>query len=179
MRVVLLVLVAGCLTNSPYRDAEDALGDTDHRTRQEDGDFGAGPTHRPGQPCLVCHGAEHSPGGPVFELAGTVYRTLDDEVGLEDATVEVTDASGRTFEARTNIAGTFFVERDGDGGFEQDGEGELRLGYDLEYPLTVAVEFDGIRSEMRSQIWREGSCAHCHTKEEGPASVGRVFLEER
>lgn len=171
----LVLLVAGCLANSPYRDAEDALGDTDHSTVQEDGRVGTGPTHRPGQPCLVCHGPDYTPGGEVFELAGTVYRTMADHDGLEGAMVEVTDASGRTFEARTNRAGTFYVER-GDGS-EQHGEGEFRLGYDLEYPLTVAVEFEGIRSEMRSQIWREGSCAHCHTKEEGSASVGRVFVE--
>ena len=36
-----------------------------------------GPTHRPGQPCLVCHGGL-GPGGPDLSVGGTIYESMAD-----------------------------------------------------------------------------------------------------
>jgi hypothetical protein len=159
--ILALVAALGC-GNTPEDDARDALGDTDH-------DYGgeAGPLHRPGQPCLLCHG---------FQLAGTVYRFEDDRAGVGGASVHVTDGMGRSFTATTNSSGNFYVTRGGE--LEADDDGELELPYELEYPLAVEIEHEGITQPMRSLIWREGSCAHCHGPTEGESSAGRIVLEE-
>lgn len=150
-----LLMLAGCF-GQPGSADEDALGDVDHEP--------TGDEHRPGQPCLVCHGAEYSPGGDVFEVAGTIYETIDSQTGLDDVDVIITDADDREIRLRSNRAGNFYLE---------EGDATIR------YPLTVAIESGGQRMQMTSPILREGSCAHCHTKD-GPSesSVGRVFLWE-
>ena len=155
LTIALVALALGGCFGQPGSRDEDALGDVDHDP--------AGPEHRPGQPCLVCHGADYTPGGDVFSLAGTVFETPSSTLGLSGVSVLITDASGRVWTERSNRAGNFYIE----------GERELA------YPLHVALELDGERIEMRSPIMREGSCAHCHTKDgPGAASVGRVYLRE-
>jgi len=164
MRPALLLVLLAALAcgNTPEDDARDALGDTDHRYGG-----GTGPLHRPGQPCLLCHG---------FQLAGTVYRFEDDRAGVEGAIVHVTDDMGRSSTATTNSSGNFFVTRGGE--LEADDDGELELPYELEYPLTVEIEHEAITRPMRSLIWREGSCAHCHGPETSETSAGRIVLED-
>ncbi|MFK8002918.1 MAG: hypothetical protein AB8H86_25340 [Polyangiales bacterium] len=151
---LLICFLAGCI-GQPGSADEDALGDIDHEP--------TGDEHRPGQPCLVCHGAEYTPGHEVFEVAGTIYETIDAQTGTADVEVIIEDADGREIRLRSNRVGNFYLEEDAP----------------IRYPLQVAIERDGERVEMRSPIVREGSCAHCHTKE-GPneSSVGRVFLRE-
>lgn len=150
-----LFMLGGCF-GQPGSADEAALGDVDHRP--------TGDEHRPGQPCLVCHGAEYTPGDEVFAVAGTIYETLDSQTGTAGVDVILEDADGQEVRLRSNRAGNFYLEED---------DAALR------FPLQVAIERDGERMEMRSPILREGSCAHCHTKE-GPneSSVGRVFLRE-
>lgn len=162
MRLAALVAVLGlgCLGSTPEDAERDALGDTDHRYGGE-----PGPQHRPGQPCLLCHG---------FQLAGTVYRFADDRAGVAGAQVHVTDGLGRSFTATTNSSGNFLVTR----GDEEEEDGELGLPYELAYPLEVSIEHDTITRPMRSRIWREGSCAHCHGPEVGEGSAGRIVLED-
>ncbi len=163
-RVALLLALTSALAcgNTPEDDARDALGDTDHRYGGE-----AGPLHRPGQPCLLCHG---------FQLAGTVYRFADDRAGVGGASVHVTDALDRSFTATTNSSGNFLVTHGDD--FEIEYDGELQVPYELEYPLTVEIEHEAIRRPMRSLIWREGSCATCHGPEVSESSAGRIVLED-
>lgn len=164
MRPALLLVLLATLAcgNTPEDDARDALGDTDHNYGG-----GSGPLHRPGQPCLLCHG---------FQLAGTVYRFEDDRAGVGGANVHVTDGMGRSFTAVTNSSGNFFVTRGG--ALAAHSDGELELPYELEYPLTVSIEHEAIERSMRSQIWREGACAHCHGPTASESSAGRIVLED-
>ena len=150
-----LLMVAGCF-GQPGSADEAALGDVDHRPTGEE--------HRPGQHCLVCHGADYTPGDRAFNVAGTIYENPDAQTGLAGVDVIVEDADGQVVRLRTNRAGNFYLE---------ERRGTVR------FPLNVAIESGGERVEMRSPIFREGSCAHCHTKD-GPneSSVGRIFLRE-
>ena len=67
-----------------------------------------GPTHRPGQPCLVCHGSQ-GPESPQFSVAGTVYRHLEGKEPSVDTRVRVVDAFGRDRTVITNQVGTFYI----------------------------------------------------------------------
>ena len=163
----LLWACTGCLGTSPEAEARDSLGDAD------DGD----PEHRPGQPCLVCHGEDYSPGDAVFAVAGTVYLRKTDPLGLEGASVTVQDDRGHAFTALTNRAGNFMVSvRDGISGPEQHDRGELDIPWEPAYPLSISVSYGDAVQEMRSVSHREGSCAACHGLVAGAASVGRVFV---
>ncbi|MDH5673194.1 MAG: hypothetical protein OEZ06_13645 [Myxococcales bacterium] len=165
------LLLAGCIGQSPEQRAEADLG-------PEQPGVGTGPNHRPGQPCLTCHGPEHTPGEEVFVLAGTVYRRASDTRGLEGAEVEFEDAEGRSFTARTNRAGNFFVRvEQGRAEPRQRNNGELQLPWPPRFPLRVRVHGDGTQQTMRGLIWREGSCAVCHGGQPGAASNGRIYLE--
>lgn len=172
MRVVLVLLLTvglgACLAVSPEEAAAIALGDTDHHLGGEPSEL-----HRPGQPCLVCHGRGYHPGEVIFDVAGTVYATPDASRGLAGARVTLTDGEGREVSTRTNRSGNFmFVE----GGGGDDDEG-TRIPFRLAWPLLVRVTHGDVVREMESPIWREGSCAHCHARDAGEASVGRVVLE--
>lgn len=155
-----------CLGTTPEEDAADEAG-------PEDGD--EGPTHRPGQPCLACHGADYTPGGEVLAVAGTVFVKASDQRGVEGAHVEITDDAGDVFDVRTNRTGNFMISV-GDGDRE---EGWLRVAAPPVFPLHVRVYRSQQEQPMRSVIHREGSCAACHRREgAGADSVGKVFLVE-
>jgi hypothetical protein len=119
-----------------------------------------GPLHRPGQPCLVCHDPEGK-GAQAFAMAGTVYADEDALVPVNDATVVLQDGFGHTQTASTNCAGNFMLR-----------PGELTLPY----PIWVTVQGAGQTIDMESPIYRDGSCASCHTEPKGPTSAGHVFL---
>lgn len=167
--LLLATCAPACIGTTPEEAAEQAQGDDPAEE---------GPTHRPGQPCLVCHGEDHSPGGEVFVLAGTVYRRAGDEDGLEGAEVEITQADGEVFTARTNRVGTFLVSV-GEVDDDERAQGWLGLARPPEFPLRVVVRAGGTEATMRNVIHREGSCAACHDRAgPGAASAGKVFVEE-
>ena len=95
MRTALLPLLfvfSGCLAGSAQEQEPSVLGPQE----SEDGDR----EHRPGQPCLLCHGPDHfpfAPGEEVFLVAGTVYSFVDDDAedGLSDVDVKIIDANQR------------------------------------------------------------------------------------
>jgi hypothetical protein len=120
-----------------------------------------GPLHRPGQPCLVCHGGE-GPGGAVFSVAGTVYAVLGQPGPAVGASVQVQDIEGRYWtSAPTNAVGNFFV-------YESD--------FAPDFPIRMEV-FDGnIRQQMQTYAARDGSCADCHSNPPGPTSAGPVYV---
>lgn len=173
MRVAVLIaffVIGGCIGTSPEEAEKQAQGSYD-----DDGDE----EHRPGQPCLVCHREGYSPGDDVFAIAGTIFlrATDDDEDGLRDAEVVVTDALDREFRALTNKAGNFMVKVKEGRDTRQKDEGKLEIGYQPEYPLRVKVVFGTDEVEMQSLIWRDGSCAGCHRGETATASsVEKVFV---
>jgi len=120
----------------------------------------SGPTHRAGQPCLVCHGSL-GPNGPELSVAGTVYRTQVDTQALQGAQVKLTDAEGTVRQIATNRTGNFLVRAD---------------EWQPVFPMLVSVSYRGVTTDMKTHVGREGSCAACHTDPPGPASAGHVFL---
>ncbi len=147
-----LALMVGC-GDPTHDDAVTALG-------KDPNGISDGPTHRAGQPCLVCHGGS-GPGSPQFAFAGTVYAVQGRQEPLVGGTVELTDANGLTFATRTNEVGNFYI-------YASDFSGAA--------PLHVKVTKDDAEADMATQIGRDGSCAGCHTSTPGPRSPGPVYL---
>ncbi|MCP4444285.1 MAG: hypothetical protein GY811_02930 [Myxococcales bacterium] len=178
LRVVLiaaLVSVVACLAQSPQESEPAVQGD------YEDGDE----EHRPGQPCLLCHSSDghfpSAPGEAVLEVAGTVFGQVnsDEKDGLRDVEIIFTDARGDEFTALSNKAGNFFVKVDsGLSATSQEGDGELNIPRKPLFPLEVMIRRGGDEQRMKTKIWRNGSCAHCHGPVPGADSVGRVYLFE-
>jgi hypothetical protein len=119
-----------------------------------------GPRHRPGQPCLLCHGGALGDPEP-FSVAGTIYQTPSATQPAVGATVELQAADGSRFEVVANDAGNFYVSPD-----------QWRPAF----PLQVKVTYQGRTVSMLSNIGREGSCAGCHRDPAGPDSPGHVYL---
>jgi hypothetical protein len=192
--VALLALVLpGC--SDPNHAAEvNALG-------PEAPGVSPGPTHRPGQPCLTCHGGD-GPGGQTFVTAGTIYVNqymagTTDYAPVVNGTVHLVDANGSTFDSQTNTVGNFFVttdqwnptfplgEKSTDAGMPPP-SGCLGVGLPIEYSagqINVGGTPDGgcqsFPTPMMSAIERGGvyaSCAYCHFDPPGPTSPGHVFL---
>lgn len=121
-----------------------------------------GPTHRPGQPCLVCHGAG-GPEGPTFSVAGTIFRTRDARVGVPGAVVTITDADGVTRRFGTNEVGTFFVQ-----------ESEWKP----KFPLRTSVASGTTTVEMKTLINGDGSCGSCHRDPAARDAAGHIYIED-
>lgn len=107
-----------------------------------------GEFHRAGQPCVVCH----SPSGPAssddFSIGGTVFAQPQNAVGVDQATVAMTDTTGSQFTTTTNCVGNFFVKKS---------------DWDPSFPIFVRVFKNGLSRTMQGQIGRERSCANCHS----------------
>jgi hypothetical protein len=135
-------------------DAVAALGGEVSGTRP-------GPTHRPGQPCLLCHdGALGDP--QEFSIAGTVFQNRADKLAARGAQVEITAEDGAKKTFTTNAAGNFYV---------------TPAQWQPKFPLQVEVHFQGETAAMLSRIGREGSCAGCHSDPPSAASPGHVSAE--
>ena len=135
---------------------------------------GPGPTHRPGQPCLTCHGGD-GPSKTDFAVAGTIFQTADrGAAGLSGGTVIVYDSSDPSTPtmktATTNAAGNFYFGTD----------------WSPVYPLhDITLDYPGIsppRPKMHTRVGRDGSCATCHFDPPDPnattsrATPGHVYL---
>ena len=124
-----------------------------------------GPTHRPGQPCLVCHGGD-GPAKQVFSFGGTVVQDQGGSVESDPAVgaiVLIEDIDGRTEGVTTNSAGNFFVT-----------PSEFKPHYPAQ--MTVSSQDGSISQPMLSHVARDGSCADCHKPQPGPSSAGPVYL---
>jgi mono/diheme cytochrome c family protein len=121
-----------------------------------------GPFHRPGQPCVTCHGPSGA-AKSAFAFAGTVYREKGKTQPLGDVDIVVTDATGRTVTTRSNCAGNFFVGPD---------------QATLTPPWWVTMRHGTLTIDMESPVYREGSCATCHRDPAGPASAGAVYMTD-
>lgn len=164
------LLVLGACEKSRDEAAADALG-------PEVGD--PGPTHRPGEPCLVCHDERDGRGEKLFVVAGTVYERASDTRGTEGVEVVITDAEDQQLSVFTNEAGNFWISVDPDVAVpELDEEGGLDVPRAPVFPLRVAVRRGAFDENMAGVIGREGSCAHCHFDPPGATSAGKIFLVE-
>jgi hypothetical protein len=121
-----------------------------------------GPLHRPGQPCLVCHGGS-GPASTQFAVAGTVYQAqYGAGVPQNGASVTVVDANGSQASATTNAAGNFYV---------------LQSQWAPTFPVHVpAVAYGADSAYMTTHIGRDGSCAICHSDPPGGDLVGHIYL---
>jgi hypothetical protein len=111
-----------------------------------------GPTHRPGQPCLLCHSD--------FNVAGTVFADPTSVTPAEGVSVNLLDSQGRTFVATTNVAGNFFVRTD---------------EWTPVYPMKVSITSNGVTTSMTADVGRDGACAMCHFDPVGTNSPGHVY----
>lgn len=129
-----------------------------------------GEYHRPGQPCVLCHG-KYGGAEPLMSVGGTIFATKiasdsDQPVPVEGITVSFIDAAGISAKATTNCIGNFFISKE---------------DYDPSFPLHVELEYqlDGgtpRRSPMNSRISRDGSCAGCHVGAPNQGSPGIVYV---
>jgi hypothetical protein len=122
-----------------------------------------GPQHRPGQPCVTCHGGS-GPASAQFALGGTVYEAQSTTTGQAGVEVDLTDAKGASWHTTTNAAGNFYVR------FSD---------WQPAYPVhNVQLNYPGLPAPttMTSHIGRDGSCADCHHDPAGNASPGHVYL---
>ncbi len=122
----------------------------------------AGPLHRPGQPCLACHGGE-GPADSEFAFAGTLYQRPSDDRPLHDARVHVIDSLGAEYTVVSNCAGNFWAGAE---------------NYRPVWPAWVKVEYQGDAVEMTSAIFRDGSCGACHGDRATPNDAGHVYFAD-
>jgi hypothetical protein len=127
----------------------------------EDPNVPQGPSHRPGQPCILCH--QTGGGARAFSLGGTVYADVASQKVVGGVSVFVLDTAKATFSTTTNCAGNFFVPT------EQ---------FVPTYPIWLTLRAGKIQRDMASPAYREGSCAGCHTSPVGPSSPGHVYVIE-
>jgi hypothetical protein len=121
-----------------------------------------GPLHRPGQPCLTCHGGS-GPAKLQFSAGGTVYLNQGGGMPAPGASVLIEDILGNTWTVQANAAGNFFV---------------TLADFAPHYPTQMQVtSADGtVTLQMLTHVGRDGSCADCHTATEGPTSPGPVYV---
>jgi hypothetical protein len=148
--------VAAACDGDPVHDNEvSALGG-------ETGGVGPGPLHRPGQPCLVCHGGS-GPASLQFAVGGTIYQAQSGPLVAQDnATVSLIDANHQTASATTNSAGNFWV---------------TQSAWAPVFPVHVeSVAYNDVSIAMTTHIGRDGSCATCHFDPAGGDLVGHIYL---
>jgi hypothetical protein len=156
VRALLLVVVvaaAGCVDEVHDQEVA-ALG-------PEAPGVPPGPLHRPGQPCITCHGGS-GPAKLQLSIGGTVYDVEGQSAPSVDTTVTVEDIDGHYWNATTNAAGNFYV---------------TYTQFAPHYPTepTVTPSDGSTPIAMATHIARDGSCADCHANPAGPTSAGPVF----
>lgn len=121
-----------------------------------------GPLHRPGQPCVTCHGGS-GPASLQFSVAGTVYAVKGQPDPAVQAAVQIEDVDGKTWTVFTNTVGNFFV---------------TVKDFAPHYPTIMSVvSADGNTTQSMTTLDnRDGSCADCHTPTPGPTSPGPVYV---
>jgi hypothetical protein len=119
-----------------------------------------GPLHRPGQPCLTCHGGE-GPGSPTFSVGGTVFSALRGGSPVPGAAVQFEDFAGVTGTVITNEAGNFYI---------------TPRQWTPTYPFETSVVLGNVTKQMQTHVGRSGSCADCHVDPPSPSSPGDVYI---
>lgn len=150
--LALSAIAVACTLPDPVHDrAVEALG--------PEGPEGAGPLHRPGSRCALCHNATNGPASSDFSVAGTVYAGPTNLTPVEGARIHLVDALGTSPPALspvlTNAAGNFWVERS---------------EWNPVFPVRVKVTKDAAETIMKSDIGRAASCADCHDAKVPPSS---------
>ncbi len=126
----------------------------------EDPSVPPGPLHRPGQPCVTCHGGS-GPASQQFSIGGTVYANQGQGAPAVNATVSIEDITGTLQTVQTNEAGNFYIT------VQQ---------WQPNDPLLPQVTLGQTTQTMSTHVGRDGSCADCHAKTPGPTSVGPIYM---
>ncbi len=155
--IVLVVLpplmpFAGCV-DATHDDQVAALG-------PEDPDGPPGPFHRPGQPCLTCHGGS-GPASKQFSVGGTIYALEGQPAPAVGATVQIEDIAGRVGTAQSNRVGNFYL---------------TEPEWTPTYPTLPQVTLGGVNQQMITHVGVDGSCAGCHQDPAGPTSAGHIYI---
>jgi len=163
--LVLAACVIGC-ANPAVDDRIEALGE---EPLPDLNDFSY---HRPGQPCVLCHG-EYEEEDPIMSIGGTVFQTPKKRIPVENARVRVWDSSGEPPRDKlTNCVGNFWFTKE---------------EWNPLFPLHIEIEYqlegdDDFRVQpMLSRVGRDGSCAGCHQDTPEPNtqySPGRVYCTQ-
>lgn len=119
-----------------------------------------GPLHRPGQPCLICHGNQ-GPASTRFTVAGTVYAVQGQPAPAVGAQVVMEDINGTYFTSTTNQAGNFYI---------------TPSDWVPTYPTQMSVSQGKTSQQMLTHVGRDGSCAGCHLDPPGLRSPGPVYV---
>ncbi|MGO8997328.1 MAG: hypothetical protein ACLQVI_28770 [Polyangiaceae bacterium] len=160
LSVLGVVGALGACDGNPVHDNEvAALGPESPEVPQ-------GPFHRPGQPCLVCHGGE-GPASLQFAVAGTIYQAQTGTlVPQNGAVVDFVDTNDVPASAGTNTVGNFWV---------------LESQWVPTFPVhVVSVTYgtgsDAAQVSMYTHIGQDGSCATCHSDPPGGDLVGHIYV---
>lgn len=126
------------------------------------------PRMNPGLPCLTCHQRENDRRERVRapdRIGGTVYPTVREpdlcNGAPGDATIVLTDATGRTFDLPVNEVGNFYA-------FSSDVPG-------ITFPIRAKVVRNG-RERAMSTPQSTGDCNSFHTEAGRNGAPGRIFL---
>jgi hypothetical protein len=119
-----------------------------------------GPLHRPGQPCVTCHGSS-GPAESEFSVAGTVYLLSRQDTPAGGALVEILDVTGAVRTVLTNEAGNFWIVRD---------------DWTPAFPYRAKVTLGAVTKQMIAHVSRARSCADCHVSPPGQTSPGHIYL---
>lgn len=173
--MTVIVAALGACGDPTHDDAVTALGPEAPGVRP-------GPDHRPGQPCLTCHGGS-GPGGAQFSIGGTAYAMQGSSSPLQGATVQLTDSRNSTHTTMTNTVGNFYIllsdwapvapiggVTEGDGGLNKDHAIQVCQGPCNPNDTSEAQAY------MVTHIGRDGSCADCHYNPPGPLTPGAIYL---
>jgi hypothetical protein len=159
LRVPALLLITSWLVSAPgcvdetHEEDVNALG-------PEDPNVPRGPLHRPGQPCLTCHGGL-GPASHQFSIGGTVYAVQGQAAPAVGAAVLVEDITGAFETVQSNEVGNFYITI-------QD--------WEPTYPTLPQVTLGSVNQQMTTHVGRDGSCADCHQDPPGPTSAGHIYI---
>jgi len=174
-RSSVLLLIAAVAPLLPAACGNPAVDDKIAAFGPEDPNVAPGEYHRPGQPCVLCHG-KYADAEPLMSIGGTIYafppaKQNEPPLPVKDVKVTLTDSFGESRELTSNCAGNFFIKKD---------------DWDPAFPLRAEIDYPGPGTDgmqrrvqvMVSRISRDGSCAGCHLGPPTQGSPGWVICSD-
>lgn len=146
-------LMAACGEDVATVDASECAS-----TKKWVGDNSGAPIMHPGGDCIGCHRSKDD--GPSFKIAGTVYgapNQATDCFGVQGATVEITDASGKVLNLLANEAGNFYTTES------------------VAMPYKARVLFNG-KERVMNTPQSSGACNTCHSQGGSSGAPGRILI---
>jgi hypothetical protein len=154
--VVLASIVLAACVDPVHEDAVAELG-------PETPDAEPSPNHRPGQPCLTCHGGK-GPADLELSVGGTVFETRGGASPSVGATVTITDGTNETRTLTTSASGNFYA---------------ARADWDLAFPLNIVVASGATKRSMTTTVGRDGGCGFCHRGVGDATHMPGVFVRDK